>query len=95
MLDSPLQKSSGFSNLPLTLKDKIKDIIDFVFTDVCREADIYIAGELVRLRYASLHVEAARADESIDEGWVVEKFICRMAFCIVIAFFQTWGAADL
>lgn len=96
VLDSPIEKPAGPFDLPLTLKDKIKDLIDFLFTDVSRNADIVILDELVQLRHASLRVETARADKNMDESLAVEEeFSCRMAFCVVIAFLKTWGSAEL
>lgn len=95
MLDNPVEKSARHFNLPLTLKDKIKDLIDYVYTKVARNADILIQHEVIQLRCASLRVEAARADKDLDEGMAEDEFGCRLALCVVMAFFKTWGSAEL
>ncbi|KAL1634245.1 hypothetical protein SLS58_010750 [Diplodia intermedia] len=95
VLDNRVEKSNGPFILPLTLKDKIKDLIDFVYTKVDRCANIYILDEVTQLRHASLRVEAARADENLDEGMAVKEFSCRLAFCVVMAFYKSWGSAEL
>ncbi|KAF4537820.1 Uridylate kinase [Lasiodiplodia theobromae] len=95
MLDNPVEKSARHVNLPSTLKDKIKDLIDYVYTNVARNADILIRDEVIQLRCASLRVEAARADGDLDNGMTEDEFGCRLALCVVMAFFKTWGSAEL